>query len=329
MSEIFKAYRVEEEGDTFRGSVVSRSLGDLPDNEVLIAVKYSSLNYKDALSARGNRGVTRRYPHTPGIDAAGTVKEDRSGKFPPGTEVLVTGYDLGMNTDGGFAEMVRVPADWIVKRPENLSLRESMIYGTAGFTAGLALHKMQLNGQFPEKGKILVTGASGGVGTLACALLALTGYRVMAATGKNEAKEHLMKLGVAEILTREEVDDRSGKPLIRSRWAGAIDNVGGNILSTAVKGCMKHGNIAVIGNARSAEWEATVYPFILNGVNLLGVDSATTEMKTRRQIWDKLSKEWRLGFLDELADEITLEQLDIYIDKILRSEVTGRVIIRL
>jgi acrylyl-CoA reductase (NADPH) len=234
--EIFQALVVHETAESqFERRIEERSLADLPQRDVLIRVHYSSLNYKDALSASGHRGVTRNYPHTPGIDAAGVVKESSDDRFEPGDRVLVTGYDLGMNTCGGFGQYVRVPAEWVVKVPRDLSLRESMIYGTAGVTAGLSVLKLQAQGVTPDQGEILVTGATGGVGSLAVGILAGDGYPVVAATGKLEAAQFLLDLGAREVVHRDEVRDTSGRPLLGGRWAGAIDTVGGEYLATALK----------------------------------------------------------------------------------------------
>lgn len=320
----FKAFLVSETpGDVFTQQVTGYSIENLPDNDVLINVKYSSLNYKDALSATGHKGVTKLYPHIPGIDAAGIIAQSRDKRFTPGDAVIVTGYDLGMNTSGGFAEYISVPGDWVVPLPEGLSLQEAMMLGTAGFTAAYALFKLMDAGQQPA-GPLLVTGATGGVGSLAIAMLAKAGFEVMAATGKPEAEEYLKKLGATTVIDRSEVDDTSGKPLIRPKWAGAIDTVGGNVLSTVLKACRKHGNVAAMGNVMSVELHTTVFPFILNGINLLGIDSATCPMHVRTQLWQKLAGEWKPGNLELIATPCHLEELDSYISQILKGELKGR-----
>jgi putative YhdH/YhfP family quinone oxidoreductase len=252
-------------------------------------VHYSSLNYKDALSAAGNKGVTRQYPHTPGIDAAGVVSHSEDSRFAVGDAVIVTSYDLGMNTAGGLSEYIRVPADWAVPLPEGMSLADSMSWGTAGLTAAIAIAKMQAVGQEPAQGPVVVTGASGGVGSLATLLLADLGYTVWAVSGKPDYHETLRSLGAARCLSREEVDDQSGKPLLRPRWAGAIDTVGGNTLSTLIKACDKEGAIAVCGLVGSPVFETTVYPWILNGIHLLGIDSATYPAASRKSRWQELA----------------------------------------
>jgi acrylyl-CoA reductase (NADPH) len=324
----FKAYQVTGNPDgSFSQAVVQRTFNELPDNDVLINVKYSSLNYKDALSATGNKGITKNYPHTPGIDASGIVAFSRDPRFRSGDEVIVTGYDLGMNTPGGFAEYIAVPGEWVVPLPEQLGLKEVMILGTAGFTAAYALFKMLECGQNPANGSILVTGASGGVGSLAVAILAKAGFEVIAATGKREASDYLKKLGAAQIISRSDVDDKSGKLLMRPKWAGAIDTVGGNVLSTVLKACKAHGNVAAMGNVLSAQLNTTVFPFILNGINLLGVDSATCPMHIRTQLWKKLAAEWKPDDLDLIAEECKLEDLTGNIHLILKGGIQGRKLI--
>jgi len=326
----FKAMVVRQTEDKgFVISLTDKSIDELPPGDVLIRVKYSSLNYKDALSASGNRGVTKNYPHTPGIDAAGVVEESISNDFRPGDEVIVTGYDLGMNTSGGFAQYIRVPADWVVKRPKNLSLREGMCYGTAGFTAALSVLKLIEHNITPEQGKILVTGATGGVGSIAISILSKAGFEVIAASGKKERKQYLLELGAEEVLDREEARDVSGKPLLKPRWAGVIDTVGGDILAAAIKSTKYGGVITCCGNVASPELHTTVFPFILRGVTLIGIDSANCPMPLRMRIWEKLADEWKLDHLDRLVTEISLDELDKYIEYILQGKQTGRVVVNL
>jgi acrylyl-CoA reductase (NADPH) len=328
----FKALWVtEKNGGKFERNIIERSVDDLPPGDVLIAVHYSSLNYKDALSATGNKGITRKFPHTPGIDAAGVVELSRSDKFAVGDEVLVTGYDLGMNTAGGFGQFIRVPAEWVVMKPQAYTLKECMIIGTAGFTAAMGLYKMQLLEQTPEKGPIVVTGSTGGVGSLAVALLSKAGFEVVAVTGKPNAWEYLQHLGAARMEGRDYVNDQSGKALIKSQWAGAIDTVGGNTLVTLLKGCKGDGCVVCTGLVSSPKLDATVYPFILNGVNLLGIGSAETPMTTRLAIWERLSDAWNIkDKLHAIAKEVTLEELNsTYIDQILQGKIMGRVVVNL
>ena len=325
----FKALIVREAGGKFTRSLEKRKLSDLPAGDVTINVKYSSLNYKDALSATGNKGVTRQYPHTPGIDAAGTVVESSAGRFMAGDNVIVTGFDLGMNTSGGFGEYIRVPEDWIVKLPEELTLKESMIFGTAGFTAALAIEKLRLNGTFPDSGHVLVTGASGGLGSLAVALLSRLGYDVAASTGKKEKYDYLRKLGAKSIIGRDEINDKSGKASLPARWGGVIDCVGGSILAAAVKSTRYNGNVAACGLTQSPVLNSTVYPLILRGVNILGIDSAHCDMSMREKIWLSLSGEWKPDNLEICFTECSLHELGEKIDLILEGKTTGRMLVNL
>jgi len=326
----FQAMVVEEISDgSFTRQIKSRKITDLPKGEVLIKVHYSSLNYKDALSATGNKGVTRKYPHTPGIDAAGIVESSTDPAVKTGDPVIVTGYDLGMNTSGGFGQYVSVPAGWVVRLPSNLTLVQSMILGTAGFTAGLGLLKLTQAGVKPESGDILVTGASGGVGSIAVALLAHCGYSVVAASGKPEAREMLSILGAKEIVGRENAHDNSGKPLLKQRWAGVIETVGGEVLSYALRSTARHGVVACCGNVASANLRMTVYPFILRGIALFGIDSATTEMKTRQALWQRLASQWKIEAMEDFSSVIGLDDLNVHIDKILSGQQMGRRVIDL
>jgi len=324
----FKALFVKEENGKFIREITEKKIEDLPEGEVLINVKYSSLNYKDALSASGNKGVTRKYPHTPGIDAAGIVVDTKSEKFFEGDEALVTGYDLGMNTSGGFAEYIRVPAAWVVKIPDRLFLKESMIFGTAGLTAALALDRM-LQNDLVKEGEVLVTGASGGVGSMAVALLAGQGYQVVAGTGKTGQEEYFKELGAVGWLSREEMMDKSGKALLPGRWSGVVDTVGGEILSTAIASTRQWGVVAACGNAASVELNTTVFPFILRGVSLLGINSEKTPMALREKMWEKLSSEWKPRSLNIMYQECSLEETDKKIDEILEGKIKGRILVNL
>lgn len=328
----FRALWITETADgKFERNIIERVIDDLPPGEVVIRVQYSSLNYKDALSATGNKGITRKFPHTPGIDAAGVVEISRNEQFATGDEVIVTGYDLGMNTCGGFGEFIRVPASWVVRKPEGYTLKECMILGTAGVTAAIGLHKMEMLGMLPSRGPIVVTGATGGVGSLAVAILAKAGYDVIAVTGKSHAQEYLQYLGALRVEDREFVNDHSGKVLLRPQWAGAIDTVGGNTLLTLLKGCLAEGAVVSTGLVSSPKLDATVYPFILNGVSLLGVGSAETPMTTRLLIWDKFKDIWNVrDKLNAIVKEVTLEELNFtYIDSILQGKIMGRVVVKI
>jgi acrylyl-CoA reductase (NADPH) len=328
----FRALRITEtQPGKFEREITEMQLEDLPPGELLVKVEYSSLNYKDAMSATGNKGITKKYPHTPGIDAVGMVELSRSESFAVNDQVIITGHDLGMNTNGGYAEYIRVPATWAVKKPLELSSFETMALGTAAITAATALYKMELVGQTPSAGPIVVTGSTGGVGSMAVAILAKAGYEVIAVTGKSTAKEYLGHLGATKIETRNFVDDHSGKALIKPQWAGAIDTVGGNILHTLLKGCRLDGSVVSTGLVSSPKLDATVYPFILNGVNLLGVGTAETPMATRIILWNKLVKEWNIqDKLPVIAKEVSLEELNTtYIDAILDSKIMGRIVVKI
>lgn len=326
----FKALQISENPDKqYLKTIVHRQISDLPAGEVLVRVHYSTLNYKDALSSVGNKGVTRNYPHTPGIDAAGIVEESQSSDFKVGDEVIVTSYDLGMNTSGGLSEYIRVPARWVVALPEGLSMREAMINGTAGFTAALCINALINNGLSPEKGKVLVTGSTGGVGILAVAMLKKLGFEVTAVTGKPEASEFLTKVGATEIVTREALDDKSGRPMLKSVYAGVVDTVGGNILATALKSLIYGGAAAICGLVASADLLTSVLPFILRGNTLFGIDSAECPMPLRQDIWQKIATDFKPADLELLATEITLEEVSQKLDLILQGGALGKSLVKL
>lgn len=325
----YRALVVREESDvTFTRAIETLPFTNLPDNDVTIRVAAAALNYKDALSASGHKGITRKYPHTPGVDAAGIVVHDRSGTFAPGTAVVCTSYDLGMNTAGGFAEYIRVPAGWVISLPDGLSIDESMVLGTAAYTAGLALYKMEACGQHPAMGPIAVSGATGGVGSMAVALLAHAKYDVIAITGSPDRHSYLHDLGATAILNREAANDKSDRVLLRSQWAGAIDNVGGNTLATLLKACGRNGSVASVGLVDRAELTTTVYPFILNGVNLLGVDSAETPRALREEIWRRLASVWRFKLPEGAATFTSLDEIPNFIEVMLHGQTQGRIVMR-
>ncbi|MDZ7659936.1 YhdH/YhfP family quinone oxidoreductase [Fodinibius sp.] len=326
----FKALVVEEKSDgLFQRSVRQWPKDNLPDHEVLIEVEYSSLNYKDALSATGNKGVTKKYPHIPGIDAAGVVVESSDAQFSTEDKVIVTGYDLGQNTSGGFGQYIRVPANWIVPLPKELTLRESMMIGTAGFTAAIGIHHLRHNNINPDSGNILVTGATGGVGIMAIAILSKLGYKVTAATGKMNQKEFLTETGAASVIHREEVQDESSRPLLSSKWAGAIDTVGGIMLDTTLRQTQHNGTVACCGNVLGHELHTNVYPFILRGVHLAGMDSRNCKMELRNKLWGKLANDWKPKNIERLAREVSLEELDDEIDRIINGKQVGRVLVNI
>ena len=326
----FKALLVEkQQNKSFTRGIAERSLDDLPDGALLIKVEYSSLNYKDALSATGNPGVSRNFPHTPGIDAAGTVVSCDDGQFKEGDKVIITGYDLGMNTAGGFGEYVRIPSEWAVPKPDGLTLRESMVIGTAGFTAGLSVQGLVEHGITPEKGDILVTGATGGVGSVAVALLAKAGFSVVACTGKKEHESFLKTLGANKVITRDELLESKERPMLKEQYAGAVDTVGGEYLAQAIKATQYGGSVTCCGLTASADLNVSVFPFILRGVSLLGIDSVQCPMPPRLRLWDKLASEWKLDCLDDLTEEVSLDDVSQKIDAILKGELSGRTLVKL
>ena len=327
----FKAMIVEETADKhFVRRIGERRVRDLPEGQVLIQVRYSSLNYKDALSASGNKGVTRKYPHTPGIDAAGVVVDSSEPACQPGDQVLVTGFDLGMNTSGGFGKYIRVPAAWVVPLPANLSLRQSMIYGTAGFTAALSCCRLIEGGVAPDQGPVLVTGATGGVGSIAVAILAKTGFAVAAVTTKPAETPYLHQIAAQKIIAAADADDPSGRPMLQPRWAGVVDTVGGNILATAIKTTRYGGTVTCCGNVTSGELHTSIYPFILNGVSLLGIDSVNCPTPLRLRVWEKLAGAWKLEHLETITTELpNLEALDERIGLLLQGKSRGRAIVKI
>ena len=326
----FRALVVREtQAGGFEACIEQRCLSDLPPAELLIQVHYSSLNYKDAMSAHGNKTISKQYPHTPGIDAAGVVVQSLSPEVSVGDEVIVTGYDLGMNTPGGFGEYIRVPASWVIPLPAGMNLRTSMAYGTAGLTAGLCVLRLLEHGIEAGSGPIVVTGASGGVGSLALALLAKLGYHVSAISGKTDAKEYLLALGADHVVDRGEIDDDSNKPLLRQQWAGAVDTAGGNILATVIKSIHYGGAVSCCGLVASPVLQTTVYPFILRGVTLYGIDSAQCPRTRRLHVWQQLSQAWRLHSLEQIVHEIALADLLPEIEAMLAGRHRGRALIKL
>lgn len=328
--EQFRCFLVEKSAeDKVETTIAERPVSDLPAGEVLIEVAYSSLNYKDALAARGHPGVVRHFPHVPGIDAAGTVVESQSEAFRLGDRVIASGYGLGSEHWGGWAECIRVPADWVVPLPEGLSLREAMIYGTAGFTAALSVEALERHEISPEAGDVLVTGATGGVGIMAVKLLAHLGYRVVASSGKTDQFDWLKHQGASQVIARSEVNDQSARPLLSARWAGAIDAVGGNTLATVLRSSKVGGCVAACGLVGGADLPVTVYPFILRGVILAGIGSAWIPRDHRLAIWQKLAAEWKLDRLAEIAEETSLDRLTESVEAIFAGHIRGRVVVAL
>lgn len=321
----FKAFLTEETEKGFISNVKERTFEDLPDGDVLIKVAFSSLNYKDALSASGNKGVSRNYPHSPGIDAAGIVEQSSTSDFLKGDEVIVTGFDLGMNTSGGFSEYIRVPKEWIIKKPDNLSLEESMAYGTAGLTAGLCVRKILLSGLKPEDGEVFVTGATGGVGIIAVMLLAKLGFNVAAITGKDDQTDLLLSLGAKEIINRSEFEGEMKSPLAKPRWAGGVDAVGSDILSNLITATHQRAAIACCGMVGGVNLNTSIFPFILRGLSLLGIDSAETLIEVKKEIWNNFASDWKLEKINDQIKDVGLEELSSEIEKILKGKQVGRV----
>ena len=326
----YKAFEVREETEkNFVGTIVEKSALELAEGSVSIEVCYSSVNYKDALSASGSKAVTREYPHVPGIDAAGTVLASTDSNFAVGDEVVVTGYDLGMNTAGGFGQQVTVPGGWVTKLPVGLSLRDSMVLGTAGLTAGLCVNKLLLNGITPEAGKVLVTGATGGVGIIACALLVKLGFEVVASTGKLAETAKLTALGVSEVISREAFSEENPRPMLKESYAAAVDVAGGTTLVNVIKSLSYGGSVAACGLVDSPALSATVLPFILRGVNLLGVDSVELPLAQKQQVWNLFANEWALTDIDSLAETIVLAELPAVLTKVLAGGAIGRYVLDL
>lgn len=327
MNKNFKAYVIrEDKNGFFTGQIETKKFDELASNEITINVKYSSLNYKDALSAIGNKGVTKKYPHTPGIDAAGIVVSSNNEKFSINDQVIVTGYDLGMNTSGGFSEYIRVPSDWVIKLPESISLRYAMAIGTAGLTAGLCIDLLEKNNGIKNK-QAIVTGSTGGVGSVAIQLLSNLGAEITAVTGKNESREFLNNLGVQTIISREELLGKFRQPLSTGIYDIGIDVVGGEILSGLLTCLKRDGVIACCGNVGGANFNTSVFPFILRGNRLLGVDSAERSLNQKESLWKKLSSDWMLDDIDKFTRTISLNDLELEIRKIYEGKQTGRVII--
>lgn len=326
---VFRAYRIFEENGKSAGRFAELSLDDLDPGEVVIQTHYSSVNFKDALAATGAGKVIRRFPCVGGIDVSGVVASSSDARFRAGDEVLVTGYDMGVAHDGGYAEYVRVPADWVVALPQGLSLFDAMALGTAGFTAALAIHRLEQNELSPENGKVIVTGATGGVGSLAIQMLAQLGYYVVALTGKNSEHDYLKSIGAKEILSRSEVDFKSTRPMEKALWAGALDAAGGDTLAWLARTMQQDGAIASYGNAAGVELHTTVFPFILRGVKLLGVDSAATKMLLRQQLWQRMANQLKPRQLAQLAHTVPFVQLPEVFPAMLRGEAHGRIVVKI
>ncbi len=323
----YKALVVEEIDGKFVQNIKDLSLGDLDKNDILVRVKYSALNYKDALSSVGNKGVTKNYPHTPGIDAAGIVERSNDENFKVGDKVIVTSFDLGMNTDGAFSEYISVPAHWVVPLPENLSLKEAVTIGTAGLTAAIGVDKLLKNGQ--KKGNtILVTGSTGTVGSFSVKLLHHLGFKVVALSSKADKKDFLYTIGADGVILKDDFVMDAKRPLLKPLYDGAIDVVGGELLENILKQIKHSGSVAICGLVGSPKLNTTVFPFILRGNNLLGIDSAELENTRRFALWNKLADAWKID-LDDIVHEHTLEEIPTLVQAMLASKSVGRAIIKI
>ena len=324
----FPAYRIFEQDGQSAGRFVELTLDDLDPGEVVIQTHYSSVNYKDALAAPGAGKVIRRFPCVGGVDAAGVVASSSDPRFKPGDAVVVTGYGMGVDHDGGYAEYVRVPADWVVPLPQGLTLFDTMAIGTAGFAAALSIHRLEQNDLRPENGKVIVTGATGGVASLAIQMLAQLGYHVVALTGKDSEHDYLKSLGAIEILPRKELVMRS-RPLEKAQWAGALDAVGGETLAWLTRTMQQNGVIASFGNAGGIELHTTVMPFILRGVRLIGIDSAATAMPLRRKIWQRLATDLHPKLLAQVAHTVPFADLPQVFPQLLQGKLRGRTVVEI
>lgn len=329
LSKSYLALVAEESGGSFTQTVKEKRLSDLPEHDVLVRVRYSSLNYKDALSANGNRGVTKEYPFTPGIDAAGTVEKSSDDRFKQGDVVIVTSYDLGMNTPGGFGQYISVPGDWIVPLPAGLTLKESMIIGTSGLTAAIGVEKILKQQIGPNDGNVLVTGATGGVGSFATGLLSQLGFQVIAATGKMDQAEFLHSLGSEQVIHRDEVTNIANKPMLSGKWIASLDTVGGEMLDAVIRQTDHNGVVACCGNVLGHKLHTNIYPFILRGVSLMGIDSGIALMPDRLRVWNLLANEWKPEFLNQLYRESNLHDLPGEIEQILNGQQVGKVLVKL
>ncbi|MEI3613367.1 NADPH:quinone oxidoreductase family protein [Pseudogracilibacillus sp. SO30301A] len=325
----FKALVVNKHENDFNINISTLSLDDLPEGDVVIKVAYSSVNYKDGLAATPNGKIVRNYPHVPGIDLAGTVVSSKNNRFKEGNKVIATSYEIGVSHYGGYSEYARIPAEWIVPLPEGLTMKEAMVYGTAGFTAALSIHRLEHKGLKPEDGQVLVTGASGGVGSSAVSMLAKLGYEVVASTGKTSEHDYLHKIGAKEIISREDLQPEKIRALDKQRWAAAVDPVGGKTLAYVLSTTKYGGSVAVTGLTGGSNVPTTIFPFILRGVNLLGIDSVYCPMEVRAELWKRMGDDLKPKQLTEISNEITLEKLSATLNDILAGKVKGRTIVKL
>ncbi len=329
MTTPFRAFVVNKTDEGFTSGFKELTQADLPTGEVLVKVAYSSVNYKDGLASIPEGKIVRSYPFVPGIDLSGVIAESSDPRFKFGDEVIATSYELGVSHYGGFSEYARVKSEWVVPLPKGLTLKEAMALGTAGFTAALAVHQLEKNSLKPENGPVLITGATGGVGSISISILKNLGYTIAASTGKESEHAYLKSLGASEIVSRDETSAESNRPIEKERWAGSIDAVGGSTLVYLLRTTKYRGSIAVCGNTGGANFSTTVFPFILRAVNLLGIDSVNCPMELRRQLWEQLASDYKpVGLLDSIGKEASLEELPQVLGNILRGGVRGRTIIK-
>ena len=331
MTSTFRALEASETEGKFSLKIVEKPIVDLPEGDLLIKVDFSSLNYKDAMSASGMPGVTRNYPHTPGIDASGKIAESRVPDFKEGDEVIVTGYDLGMNTSGGFGEYIRVPSSWAVHLPKGLTAKESMSLGTAGLTAGLSIHALDSFREYTglKNTKSVVSGATGGVGSISVMLLSKLGSEVTAVTGKNDQSDFLHAIGASNILSREELAETARKPIGKSLWDVGVDVASGEILSLLLTSLSPGGAVACSGLVGGPSFESSIFPFILRGNALIGIDSVEIPLKDKEHIWEHFAHDWVLEGLDKSTKEVSLDNLEVEIESILSGNQVGRVLVKI
>jgi putative YhdH/YhfP family quinone oxidoreductase len=325
----FKAYRTFQESNAVVSRFVDMSVDDLDPGDVVVRTKYSTINYKDALSYNGAGKIMRKYPTNAGIDMAGTVEASTDSRWKRGDKVIVHAYDMGVAHDGGYAECVRVPGDWVVRRPESMTAFDAMTLGTAGFTAAQAIMLMEHNGLKPDGGPVAVTGATGGVGSVAVEILAKSGYEVVAITGKKEETHYLKSLGARDVMLRQSIDLSKVRPLDKSTWAGAVDNLGGDLLAWLLSTMKIGGTVGAVGLAADMKLNTSVAPFILRGVSLLGADSANCPMSLRQKIWNKLAVEWRPDAVHDQVRTIDFEDLPTHFDPYIKGMVRGRTVVRI
>ncbi|MFZ0370720.1 MAG: acryloyl-CoA reductase [Halobacillus sp.] len=326
----FQAYKIDKDGDTVKGRLEDLSAKDLPSSDVLIKVHYSSVNFKDGMVSQPDNALVKDYPIIPGIDLAGEVVRSRDDRFKEGDQVIATSYEIGVSHDGGFSQYASIPADWIVPLPDGLTLEESMIYGTAGFTAALSVYRLEQNGLTPDQGPVLVTGATGGVGSMAVAMLAKRGYTVHASTGSEEHTEYLKDLGADKVLSREDVYNGKIKALAKQQWAAAVDPVGGEPLASVLSKLQYNGAAAVSGLTAGVNVPTQVYPFILRGISLLGIDSVYCPMETRKKVWHRMANDLKTKeVFNRMKVVISLDEVEEKLHQILKGETRGRTIIKL